>query len=237
MIYNKDKIHSSWDTFFNEDIINELNNIENLIGDDYNPDSDKVLRFATVDLNKVKIIILGQDPYPQKGIPSGRSFEVQGLNSWLDKFKQTSLRNILRNIYKSYTGQLISMTDIRNKIKSGEFEILPPNEIFNYWESQGILMLNTYLTCKIGEPGSHRKYWDKFSKKLLKYIVSNNSNIIWFLWGAEAKSNISILGNQKTYTSNHPMMSNPKNKDDFINCKCFEDTMKTLNIDWIGKNK
>lgn len=237
MIYNKDKIHSSWEAFFNEDIVNELNKIEELIGDDYNPDADKVLRFANVDLNKVKVIILGQDPYPQKGVPSGRSFEVQGLNSWLDKFKQSSLRNILRNIYKSYTGELLSITEIRGKIKDGEFKILPPNEIYDYWESQGVLMLNTYLTCKAGEPGSHRKYWDRFSKQLLKYIVDNNSNIVWFLWGSEAKSNINILKNQQMYTSNHPMMSNPKNSDDFINCKCFEDTIKTLGIDWIGENK
>lgn len=237
MIYNPDMIHSSWSSFFNNDIIEELQNIEKLIGDDYNPDKDKVLRFARIDLNKVKVIILGQDPYPQKGVPSGRSFEVLGLNSWTDKFKQSSLRNILRNLYKSYTGELKTITEIRTLIKKGEFKILPPNELFDYWESQGVLMLNTYLTCKAGEPGSHRKYWAKFSKDLLKYIVKTNSDITWFLWGSEAKANIDILGDQKMYTSNHPMMSNPENEADFINCKCFEETINTLGIDWIGQKK
>lgn len=237
MIYKEEFIHSSWSNFFNQNIIEELNKIEGLIGDDYNPTPDKVIRFAHTNLDKVKVIILGQDPYPQKGIPSGRSFEVQNLNSWAEKFKQTSLRNILRNIYKSYTGELKNLIDIRTEIEKGKFKILPPNEIFDYWESQGVLMLNTYLTCKIGEPGSHRKYWDKFSKELLKYIVDTNGNITWFLWGNEAKANIDILKDQKMYTSNHPMMSNPSNQSDFINCKCFEDSITTLNIDWIGKSK
>lgn len=237
MIYKKEFIHSSWSDFFNQNIVEELNKIEELIGDDYNPDSDKVIRFAHTDLNKIKVIILGQDPYPQKGVPSGRSFEVQNLNSWSEKFKQTSLRNILRNIYKSYTGELKNLTDIRTEIEEGKFKILPPNEIFDYWENQGVLMLNTYLTCKVGEPGSHRKYWDKFSKELLKYIVNTNGNITWFLWGSEAKANINILKDQKMYTSNHPMMSNPSNETDFINCKCFEESITKLNIDWIGNLK
>lgn len=237
MIYKEEFIHSSWSNFFNQNIIEELNKIEGLIGDDYNPTSDKVIRFARTDLDKVKVIILGQDPYPQKGVPSGRSFEVQNLNSWSEKFKQTSLRNILRNIYKSYTGELKNLSDIRTEIEEGKFKILPPNEIFDYWESQGVLMLNTYLTCKSGEPGSHRKYWDKFSKELLKYIVDTNGNITWFLWGSEAKANIDILKDQKMYTSNHPMMSNPSNESDFINCKCFEDSITTLNIDWVGKSR
>lgn len=237
MIYKKEFIHSSWSDFFNQNIVEELNKIEELIGDDYNPDSDKVIRFAHTDLNKIKVIILGQDPYPQKGVPSGRSFEVQNLNSWSEKFKQTSLRNILRNIYKSYTGELKNLTDIRTEIEEGKFKILPPNEIFDYWENQGVLMLNTYLTCKVGEPGSHRKYWDKFSKELLKYIVNTNGNITWFLWGSEAKANINILKDQKMYTSNHPMMSNPSNETDFVNCKCFEESITKLNIDWIGNLK
>lgn len=237
MIYKKEFIHSSWSDFFDQNIVEELNKIEELIGDDYNPDSDKVIRFAHTDLNKIKVIILGQDPYPQKGVPSGRSFEVQNLNSWSEKFKQTSLRNILRNIYKSYTGELKNLTDIRTEIEEGNFKILPPNEIFDYWENQGVLMLNTYLTCKVGEPGSHRKYWDKFSKELLKYIVNTNGNITWFLWGSEAKANINILKDQKMYTSNHPMMSNPSNETDFINCKCFEESITKLNIDWIGNLK
>lgn len=234
MIYNKENVHNSWDNFFNESRIDQLNEIESLIGDDFNPDADKVLRFARTDLNNLKVIILGQDPYPQKGVPSGRSFEVQGLNSWTDKFKQSSLRNILRNLYKSYNGELKTVTEIRDLIKKGEFKILPPNKIFDYWENQGVLMLNTYLTCKAGEPGSHRKYWDKFSKDLLKYIVQTNSNITWFLWGSEAKANMNILKTQKLYTSNHPMMSKPENPEDFINCKCFEQTAKDLEIDWLG---
>ncbi len=90
MMFYSDKLHDSWLPFFTDDIINRINHIESVIGDDFNPAPNQVLRFATTDFSKIKVIVLGQDPYPQKGVPTGRSFEVSNLLSWCDKFKQTS---------------------------------------------------------------------------------------------------------------------------------------------------
>lgn len=232
-----DIMHDSWKPFFNDEIMDKLNEIESKIGDDYNPKPGQVLRFSAVNLHKLKVIILGQDPYPQKGVATGRSFEVGGLNSWLDTFRQTSLRNILRSLYKCRTGKLETLSEIREEISAGGFAILPPCKIFDYWEEQGVLMLNTFLTCKTGKPGSHKKLWAPVTDRLIKYISDNNNSAVWFLWGSQARAYAGIIGDRKLYMSNHPMIANPKNPEDFLNNLCFEETSKALGIDWIGNHQ
>ena len=59
-------IHSSWQDFLNNDRIHMLNDISHEIGTDVNPDVSKILRFLNVDLSSVKVVILGQDPYPER---------------------------------------------------------------------------------------------------------------------------------------------------------------------------
>lgn len=74
-------IDKSWEEFFKDPyIINELETIEKKLICNYTPCDSKVLRFATVDLTKVKVIIFGQDPYPQKGRATGRSLEVGDIS-------------------------------------------------------------------------------------------------------------------------------------------------------------
>ena len=107
MFIEKEKIHKSWLDFFTNDIENELENIEKQIGDNYFPSKENILRFMQLDLNKVKYIIVGMEPYPSSYIENnqvipeatGRSFEVSSVKSWNQKFKQSSLRNILKTIY------------------------------------------------------------------------------------------------------------------------------------------
>jgi hypothetical protein len=121
----------------------------------YNPTPDRVLRFARTDLWTVQVVVLGQDPYPQPGAATGRSFEVSGLKDWTTPFRQTSLRNILRAVYACYNGgDAPSWTRVRDKIADGDFPILPPDRLFDSLESQGVLFLNAYLTCRAGAPGT-----------------------------------------------------------------------------------
>lgn len=101
-------IHSSWEELLTKDNIKLLDEIEEKIGNNYYPATKNVLRFLEQDLNKIKCIIVGMDPYPScytdknnniLPIATGRSFEVANLTSWQDKFKQSSLRNILKTLY------------------------------------------------------------------------------------------------------------------------------------------
>ena len=68
-------------------------------GIEITPPENLRLRFTNRDLSTVKVLILGQDPYPQSGVATGRAFEVGTLHSWFDNFRNTSLKNIVRAIY------------------------------------------------------------------------------------------------------------------------------------------
>lgn len=236
----------SWNEFLTEDVRFEIHDIEKRIGCDYTPDTEKVLRFLKMDLNKVKCIWLGQDPYKSEFILKdgsvakvsiGRAFQPGNLESWYQPFKQVSLKNIVRLIYKSYN-PVLSYKDIKSyknvtlDIKQGLFPILDPKGWFNSLENQGVMFLNTYLTCKVGVSNSHKDLWLDFSKKLIIYISKKNTNIIWFLWGKEAISNKELIKKGIIYECRHPMMCSDKYDDDFLKSNCFEDTKNIIN--WLG---
>lgn len=236
-ILNLSRVHSSWLPFFSEDRVKQIREIESCIGNNINPAANNVLRFTSLDLSKIKCCILGQDPYPsppKEGIyvATGRSFEVGTLRFWTDSFAQHSLKNIIRLIYKAYYSELIGYEEIKKKIKIGEFRIMYPREWFDNLEQQGVLFLNTYLTCEMGKANSHRDIWKDFSKDLIEYISTTNPNIAWFLWGGEAQKNEKYIKNGKIYKSNHPRLYDTKSPHAFLNSTCFEDTKDF--IEWRG---
>lgn len=231
-------IHDTWREFVSRDeTIQQLNLIEGKIGNNYTPDKDLVLRFLELDINSLKVVILGQDPYKPAGVANGRAFQPNDLESWSDKFRQISLKNIIRNIYRSVNNinnywEIPSYSDI---INSG-FGIKQPRDWFDSIESQGVLLLNTALTCEIGKSNSHKVIWEKFSWSCIEYLASHNKNLYWFLWGKEAQNYKYIIGNyadkSRIYESRHPMMCSESYSDDFIKNNCFKDTMDIIN--WLG---
>ena len=237
MWLDKIKVHETWNAFLTDEIIDELNKIESLVGTDYTPTEDKVLRFMGLDLSAMSVVILGQDPYKPAGVATGRSFEPADVKSWNDKYRQVSLKNIIRLVYKTYAGierysDIPSYSEIVKKIKAGGFKIKEPADWFNSLEEQGVLFLNTTLTCKIDESNSHKELWAKFSDELLKYISKNNSSLYWFMWGKEAISKLDSIQCGRVYRSKHPMMCSEKYADDFLKSDCFKDTMRLIN--WLG---
>lgn len=226
--------HPSWSKFLTESILAELDNIEDKIGTNINPSHNNVLRFMNNNLYDIKVVILGQDPYPEKGRATGRAFEVGDLFSWNQKFRQVSLKNIIRLIYKNYNGineysKIKKFSEIQKEIKEGKFSILPPDEIFKSWEKQGVLLLNAYLSVEAGNTGSHINLWKNFSEKLLEYISDENKTINWFLWGRMAEEKKQFIKNGKFYISRHPMMCSETYEDDFLRNNCFKDTMDIIN--------
>jgi len=232
------KVHESYNDFFSYEILSELEIIESEIGDDLNPNIDLALRFLEKDIADIKVVILGQDPYPQKGVATGRAFEVGGLNKWTDKFRQVSLKNIVRLLYKNYNDienyeDIKKFSEIKPVIENSKFKILPPNELFENWENQGVLLLNATFTLLPGKSNSHEKIWANFSDELIKYISQENNNISWFLWGNfSIKKGRNIVEGMK-YESNHPMMCSAKKDKDFLKSNCFKNTMDIIN--WLGK--
>ena len=231
--------HPSWNNFLTDSIILELETIERKIGSNINPAPENVLRFMICNLYDIKVVILGQDPYPERGRATGRAFEVGDLTSWNQKFRQVSLKNIIRLIYKNYNGiseysDIKKFSEIQKEIKEGKFSILPPHKIFKSWEKQGVLLLNTYLSVEAGITGSHISIWQKFSEELLKFISEENRNISWFLWGRMAEEKKQFIKYGKYYISRHPMMCSELYEDDFLRSDCFKDTMDIIN--WKGNS-
>lgn len=231
-------ISSSWDDFLDTETLKIINTIEERIGNNYTPTKDKILRFLTNDLNNMRVCIVGQDVYYQPGISTGRAFEVSGLLRWDIPFRQVSLKNIIRLIHKSYKGieeyeEIKKYSMIASEIKSDEFAILPPSDLFQSLEDQGVLFLNSYFTCELGKPNSHRHIWEEFSHKVFKYISDKKPDMYWFLWGNEAASKKKYITNGIIYESRHPMICSVKYPDDFLKSDCFKDTMNIIN--WLGK--
>lgn len=231
------RYHNSWEKFLTKDNRDLLDKIEREIGNNYTPSKEKILRFMTLDLNKIKIICKGMDPYKAKGVATGRAFEVDNLTSWYEKFRQISLKNMVRLIHKNYSGieeydKIYSFCDIQSSILQNGFSILPPKKWFNSLENQGVLFLNTYLTCEIGKSNSHKDIWKEFSERLVTYISIERPDIIWFLWGKEAQKTKDFIKEGKIYDSRHPMMCSKKYEDDFLKSNCFKDTMDIIN--WLG---
>lgn len=229
--------HPSWRKFMTAMRILQLQEIEREMGEDFNPEPQNVLRFLQNDLHKISVIITSQDPYFQPGIPTGRCFEVGGLNSWLTPFSQASLRNIVRLLWKTYNhvseyDEIKTFAGIRDEIRNGEFNILPPNELFQSWEKQGVLLLNTTLTVEAWKPNSHKEYWQAFSSALIQYIAEENPDIKWFLWGREAQKLKECAPLKNIFECRHPSRVDGHNVDDFLRSDCFKKTMNEIN--WLG---
>lgn len=230
-------IHSSWNDFLSSEILVQLSEIEIAMGNEFSPQKDRILRFLETDFSSIKIIILGQDPYPEAGAATGRAFEVGTLSSWFKPFRQVSLKNIIRLIYISEKGigdydNIPTFSMITNEIKNGSFKLAEPDCFFSSLEKQGVLFLNTYFSVIPGKPLSHKELWQSLTEKLLLWISSKNPCIIWFLWGKNAQSFKSFILHGKFYESRHPMMCSKTYSDDFLKSDCIR---KTLGIvDWTG---
>lgn len=236
LFLNELTVHADWNDFLTGSITGELAEIERQVtGSEFTPEAGKVLRFLEFQLSSVRIIILGQDPYPQPGVATGRAFEVGNLQSWNVPFQNVSLKNILRAVYKAYTGEIISFGLLKQKFDN-EFPVLPPSKLFAHWDSQGVLLLNTSFTCETWKPGSHQKLWKGFTGRLLEYLAQKAPHASWFLWGnhaLEATKNVRIVNK---FVSLHPMMCYrmPSRSGDFLygTNNCFEPFAEV--IDWTG---
>ena len=200
----------------------------------YYPASQNVMRFLSCDLNAAKYVILGMEPYPSfyineagKEIPvaTGRSFEVANVSDWRQKYKQSSLRNILKALYYDKTGKIVALEQIRDEITSGNFGIAQPHEWFDRVEAQGVIFLNAVLTVKPDQVDSHRKYWDKYMDRLMVYIIHTNPNIKFFLWGDKARLRVAgIVPEERCIISCHPRLPQ------FVSQNCFA---KAADITWV----
>jgi uracil-DNA glycosylase len=152
-------------------------------GRSYLPSGDKILRAFTAPLAQVRVLIVGQDPYPTPGHPVGLSFAVEP--------NVQPLPRSLANIYQELAGDL---------------GVDPPTHgDLSAWADRGVLLLNRVLTVRPGAPGSHRgKGWESVTDLAIRALVERGGPLVAILWGRDAQSLRPLLGATTVIASPHP---------------------------------
>lgn len=164
--------------------LTEFVRLQYLSGKVYPPAKNIFRAFDLCPLDKVKVVIVGQDPYHGEKQANGLSFAVND---------GTTLPPSLKNIYKEIKEDLgIS------PLSSGDL---------SRWAKQGVLMLNSVLTVSAGNPASHKdKGWEQFTDAVIKSLNDNRKNIVYLLWGKYAQTKGEVIDKEKNLilTSGHP---------------------------------
>ena len=176
-------IHESWAS-----TLAEVEDTVHAIGDflrsepAYLPSGDNILRAFNQPMDEVRVLILGQDPYPTPGHPMGLAFSTQ---------PGVPAPRSLVNIYKELNADLG----------------IPPRTDgdLSSWANQGILLLNRVLTVRPGEPGSHRgKGWEDVTECAIRGLAARGTPLVAILWGRDAQTAQKFLGDTPVIASTHP---------------------------------
>src|SRR5580700_8033240 len=186
-------------------------------GKKYLPAGDLVLRAFKQPFADVKVLIVGQDPYPTPGHPVGLSFSVAP--------SVKRLPGSLVNIFREYSDDLGYPA--------------PANGDLTPWAERGVLLLNRVLTVEPGKPGSHRgKGWEEVTEQAIRALAARVGGVplVAILWGRDARTLAPLLGDIDPIESAHPSPYSAANG--FFGSRPFSRTNKLLDqrgaepIDW-----
>lgn len=153
------------------------------MGYQYLPAGGHVLRAFQRPLANVKVLIVGQDPYPTPGHSIGLAFSVEP--------HVRPLPRSLNNMYKELHADL-------------GIEPAPHGDL-SAWSDQGVLLLNRVLTVRPGETGSHRrKGWEAITEAAIRAVLGRDQPLVAILWGRDAQKLIPLLGDTPRIESAHP---------------------------------
>ena len=231
----KYNIHEDYYDFFTVEKVTAINSFIKCMEIrkiEYIPKNEYIFKSLRSSISSRKVCILSNEPYSQGEIATGLAFEVKNT-SWVNHEINISLKNILKLLYKTYTGKMEDIEKIRKEICHNEFNILPPNELFKSWEKQGVLLLNSSLTAIEEKTGEHNKFWHPFTRDLMEYISTKNENIVYLLWGKDAEQFEKNILNGEIIKSNHPAKGgHSEGEKDFLKGDFFEKTKDIIN--WLG---
>ena len=152
-------------------------------GRHYLPAGDRVLRAFQRPLPDVKVLIVGQDPYPTPGHPIGLSFAVDA--------HVRPLPRSLSNIYQELESDLGIPRAAHGDLSA--------------WSDQGVMLLNRVLTVAPGAPASHRGWgWEKVTEHAIRTLVARDRPLVAVLWGRDASNLRPMLGSTPIIESAHP---------------------------------
>jgi uracil-DNA glycosylase len=161
---------------------------------------------ATTSYDQVRVLLVGQDPYPTPGHAHGLCFSVQPTVRPLP----FSLRNIYRELQEDVGGQI------------------PNNGYLQPWARQGILMLNTVLTVRAHQANSHQgQGWEQFTDRIIAMVDAKETRVVFVLWGREAQKKRKLITK-----SHHAMVAcahpSPLSVRKFFGCRCFSHINRDL---------
>jgi uracil-DNA glycosylase len=147
----------------------------------YPKQEDLFRAFNLCDYDKLKVVILGQDPYFNEGVANGLAFSVNpGVKT------PPSLKNIIKELH----------SDIKGNIDPD----------LNNWAKQGVLLINSILTVEAKKPKSHSEFgWDMFTNYVINYISNNKKGIAFVLWGNDAIRKEELINK----SNNHLVIKSP----------------------------
>lgn len=169
---------------YNKSNINDLNIIDFYNNENFYPKFENIFRcFNYFELDKTKVVLLGQDPYHQKNQAIGLSF---GINVNLTKVPP-SLKNIAKEL----------KNDLNIELEDYSLE---------KWANQGVLLLNSALSVQDSKPSSHNNYWCQFTQFIITKLNNELTNIIFVAWGAYAYNLLKDIDQNKhtLLISSHP---------------------------------
>ena len=185
------------------------------------PPSDEIFTaFNLTPLSKVKVVILGQDPYHNDGQAHGLCFSVK---------RDVEIPPSLVNIYQELHDDL------------GCY--IPDNGYLEKWARQGVLMLNTVLTVRAHQANSHRGIgWEEFTDAAIRVLNAQDRPLVFLLWGRPAQNKKPMLTNPKHLILEAPHPSPLSAYRGFFGCRHFSQTNEFLQfhelepIDWQIEN-
>ncbi|HXT89884.1 MAG TPA: uracil-DNA glycosylase [Trebonia sp.] len=152
-------------------------------GRKYLPAGNQVLRAFRQPFGDVRVLIVGQDPYPTPGHPVGLSFSVAP--------EVRRLPASLVNIFREYRDDLGYPA--------------PSNGDLSPWTERGVMLLNRVLTVQPGKPASHRgKGWEEVTEQAIRALVARDKPMVAILWGRDARNLAPMLGSVPRIESAHP---------------------------------
>jgi uracil-DNA glycosylase len=205
------KIHKSWNKLFNKyDFdLDKLYNSEDIVY----PPTEQIFRVFSINIKKIRVVLLGQDPYHNPYQANGLSFSVP------DKIK---IPPSLQNIYKELC---IEFPERNYQFSSGNLE--------RWFTEEKIFLLNSSLTVAKNKPSSHMAIWKDFTDDVIRYISKKNKNCIFILLGNFAKSKEKFIENKdRIITGVHPSPFSANNG--FFNSDIFRKVEEKLQqeINW-----
>jgi uracil-DNA glycosylase len=185
--FGLDKINSAWTSFFQQERKKDyFLALLTKLAEEYKnykcwPKKENIFRlFQEIPLDKIKVVILGQDPYHLPGVADGIAFSTQKTN-----YVPASLRNIFLEFSKDL-----------NCSPSTKGDLLP-------WVKEGVFLLNTALTVRDGQALSHMSWWKEFTYSLLTYLKNHDEKLIWVFWGQKARK----IGEECQINSSYSLIS------------------------------